>query len=387
MECGVESDAPEVAGEALQLQAMSASPSSSSALQPSATALRWQNWLSSVLLVAAACAIYALSPFNRRQLDHYYGTVSVLFSGLQFLLSSALVYGVLLGLYFLLLDREPQASKSLRLMRLLARCAREPRQLLRRGLSADDRLVLFTALLKAFFGPMMVLSLMDFCLGAWRNGSAIVESGILAQDFRTVFDRHGFWFALQLIFFVDVLVFTIGYLVELPRLGNQIRSVETTLVGWLAALACYPPFNLLTAAILGSYKSEFPKFADPTVHLLANGLGLTLMAIYTAASVALGFKASNLTHRGIVARGPYAIVRHPAYVCKNAAWWIGASPFIQQAFQTSTFEGLQALGSMAGWTAIYALRALTEEDHLRRVDGDYEVYARKVRYRFIPGLI
>ena len=37
-------------------------------------------------------------------------------------------------------------------------------------------------------------------------------------------------------------------------------------------------------------------------------------------------------------------------------------------------------------TAVYVLRALTEEDHLRRVDGEYDAYCRKVRYRFVPGI-
>lgn len=353
----------------------------------SAPTLRWQNWAASALWVAAGCALYSLSPFNRKQMDAYYGAPSLLFTGLQFLTASALIYTALLGLYFLFADRSPQPSKSLRLAHLLARYGRDPLGSWRNGLSADDRLVLFTTLLKAFFGPMMVVSLMDFCLGAWRNGHAIIDSGALLQDLRTLFDRYGFWFLLQLILFVDVLVFTVGYLVELPRLGNQIRSVETRLIGWMAALVCYPPFNQVTVAILGSYKSEFPKFEDPRVHLLMNILGLLLMAVYASASVALGFKASNLTHRGIVTRGPYAIVRHPAYICKNTAWWIGSVPFVGQAFQVSTFAGVQAVASVIGWTAIYILRALTEEDHLRRVDGEYDRYAQKVRFRFIPGLI
>ena len=353
----------------------------------SAAVLRWQNWTASVLWVVAGCAVYGLSPFNRKQLDSSYGAPFWQFTGLQFLVASALVYTALLGMYFLSADRSPQSSKSLRLVRLLARYGRGPRESWRLGLSADDRLVLFTTLLKAFFGPMMVMSLMDFCLGAWRNGHAIVDSGALLQNFQLMFNRHGFWFLLQLILFVDVLVFTVGYLIELPQLGNQIRSVETRLIGWMAALVCYPPFNQVTVAILGSYKSEFPKFEDPGVHLMMNILGLLLMAVYASASIALGFKASNLTHRGIVARGPYAIIRHPAYLCKNTAWWIGSVPFVVQAFQVSTFAGVQAVGSVIGWTAIYVLRALTEEDHLRRVDGEYDRYAEKVRFRFIPGVI
>ena len=42
---------------------------------------------------------------------------------------------------------------------------------------------------------------------------------------------------------------------------------------------------------------------------------------------------------------------------------------------------------MTGWSMIYLLRALTEEDHLRRVDGDYAAYASRVRWRFIPGVV
>ena len=49
--------------------------------------------------------------------------------------------------------------------------------------------------------------------------------------------------------------------------------------------------------------------------------------------------------------------------------------------------GAQALASVVGWTLLYALRALTEEEHLRSVDGEYAAYAARVRYRFIPGLL
>ncbi len=349
--------------------------------------LRWQNWGASALLVALAGLVYDLAPWNEQQLSTGYGPPSFAFTGHQFLLAASAGYVVLLAAYFVALDRKPSVSKALRLIGWVARAVRAPSATLRAGLQPEDRLALFSTLLKGFFGPMMTVSLMDFCLGAWRNGNAIIDAGALQQDYLTVFNQFGFWFLLQLILFVDVLVFTIGYLVELPRLGNQIRSVETTLFGWLAALVCYPPFNKGTVAILGSYKSEFPQFDDPTMHLIMNAVGLALMAIYASASVALGLKASNLTHRGIVARGPYALVRHPAYMCKNAAWWIGSVPFSVQAFQLSVFDGLQAIASVVGWTGIYVLRALTEEDHLRRVDGEYEAYAARVRYRFVPGLI
>ena len=158
---------------------------------------------------------------------------------------------------------------------------------------------------------------------------------------------RSFWFALQFILFFDVLVFTFGYLVELPRLKNQIRSVDPHWIGWAAALVCYPPFNSVTHYIFGSTMSDFPQFDDPTIHAVLNALLLLLMGIYASASVALGFKGSNLTHRGIVARGPYAFIRHPAYICKNAAWWIGSLPLFAKGFENSWFAGVLAIASMS----------------------------------------
>jgi protein-S-isoprenylcysteine O-methyltransferase Ste14 len=350
--------------------------------------LRLKNLAASAGIVVAACAIYAASPINRGQLESHYGPASLFrFSGWQFLPWAALVYVLLLLAVYMFGEPVARVSKSLRFVELLATFLRAPADTWRRGLTRDERLALLVTLLKAFYGPMMGMSLMGFCMGAWSNGLAIVHTGLAATDIRGLFDRFGFWFLMQCILFVDVLVFTLGYLIESPRLDNRIRSVDPTLLGWAAALVCYPPFNKVTVLVLGSQHSDFPRFDDPTVHLSLNLLLLTLMAIYASASVALGWKASNLTHRGIIARGPYSVIRHPAYTCKNMAWWIGSIPLVSAAFSSSLLDGLQALGSVVGWTAVYVLRALTEEDHLRSVDGEYAVYAQKVRYRFIPGLI
>jgi protein-S-isoprenylcysteine O-methyltransferase Ste14 len=122
------------------------------------------------------------------------------------------------------------------------------------------------------------------------------------------------------------------------------------------------------------------------MHIVMNVLLLLLMTIYAAASVAMGWKASNLTYRGMVTRGPYAIVRHPAYACKNLAWWIGAMPAISAALERSIAAGLMVIASVLATNMLYALRALTEEDHLREVDGEYAAYAARVRWRFIPGI-
>jgi len=348
--------------------------------------LRLKNAGASIILTALACAIYGYAPHNEKQMTELFGSVGYSFIGSEFLVRAALGYMALLLVYFLV-ERNPGISKSLLCLRVAGRFVQAPSAVWRAGLSRPERIAVLTTLLKGFFGPMMVMSLMVFFMAALANGLAIARSGVVVTGFLTVFDRYGYWFLIQLILFVDVSIFTVGYLVELPSLRNEIRSVDPTLLGWTAALICYPPFNTVSGAILGSPVSDFPRFDDPTTHLSLNLALLTLMAIYASASVALGFKASNLTHRGVVARGPYAVIRHPAYVSKNLAWWIGSVPLVTEAFHQSMFGGLQAVASVAGWSMIYILRALTEEDHLRSVDDEYAAYATKVRYRFIPGVI
>jgi protein-S-isoprenylcysteine O-methyltransferase Ste14 len=352
----------------------------------STAAVRLRNAVSATTVVAAACAAYAIAPWNARQMREWHALGELMFSGREFLIGSAAAYAAATCAW-LLLERQPVRGKSLRTCGLVWRALRQPRATLAAGLAREDRVALLATLLKAVFAPLMMMSLMAFCVSAWKNGHGLVEALAAGFGSHVAFNRWGFWFALQLILFVDVAIFTVGYLVETPRLANEIRSVDPTLVGWAAALACYPPFNTYTAKVLGTQTSDFPQFADPALHVLLNALLLALMAVYAAASVALGWKASNLTHRGIVARGPYSFVRHPAYTCKNMAWWIGAGPLVSQAFERGTASGLAALGSVAGWTLVYVLRAITEERHLRGVDGEYAAYAARVRWRFVPGLI
>jgi protein-S-isoprenylcysteine O-methyltransferase Ste14 len=338
--------------------------------------------------VILSCAAYRYAPFSyhQQQFGELYGAIGFSFTGGQYLFIAAAGYIAILALYFAL-ETNIGTAKALRLFRVAGSFAKQPLTVTRRGLEPADRLAVLTMLLKAFFGPMMVMSLLRFCQGALATGERLFDDGGLAAGLFALLTEHAFWFFMNLILFVDVLLFTVGYLLESPRLRNEIRSVDATLIGWGAALLCYPPFNALTGSILGSNVSDFPKFDDPTVHVVLNALLLVLMAIYASASVALGWKASNLTHRGIIDRGPYRFIRHPAYVCKNMAWWIGSVPLVGLAFGESALSGLLAVASVAGWSMLYVLRALTEEDHLKRVDGEYAKYAARVRWRFIPGLI
>lgn len=347
--------------------------------------LRLRNCAASFVFASTAVLAYMTAPHAQQMRERAWSESSAV-TGSMVLLVGYAVYCVILALLYAL-EHRPQESKSVAALRGLVRLARSPVRTLSAGLPEQERLGLLTILLKAFFAPLMLLSLFGWTSAMVMNGTYVfAHLPSLHTDFLRIFNSHGFWFLFQLIVFADVAFFTIGYLVEHPRLKNQIRSVDRSWQGWAVTLACYPPINGITNWLLGGSATEFPQFDNPVVHVAVNAAVLVLMAIYAWASVALNLKASNLTHRGIIDHGPYRYIRHPAYVCKNAAWWLGSLPVIAVAWGESWWAALVAVAATAAWTGVYALRALTEEDHLRQVDGEYDAYCRKVRYRFIPGL-
>jgi protein-S-isoprenylcysteine O-methyltransferase Ste14 len=270
-----------------------------------------------------------------------------------------------------------------------SRMARNPLRLpLKAGFSPAAKQAALALLLKFFFAPLMI----NWCLGhAGDLGNSLLQAASSIRQGisgRALFDGSVFWACFQLILFVDTLLFTLGYIVETPALRNRIRSVDPTFFGWAVCLACYPPFNEFTGRFLQWQSSDFPQFQNDALHFVANISLLVALAVYSWASVALAFKASNLTNRGIVSHGPYASVRHPAYAAKNLAWWIGALPNLYVIFASGNLRyGAYALLSLCGWTLIYVLRAITEERHLLMGRNGYAEYMQRVRWRFIPRVI
>ena len=184
-------------------------------------------------------------------------------------------------------------------------------------------------------------------------------------------------------FVVDVMVATAGYVLTFRPLDAHIRSAEPTVAGWVAALACYPPFALMqangtyagplhyNAGSLAAEDSWAVWLSGSPLFWVVGGALVALTAFYAWATVAFGLRFSNLTHRGILTHGPYALTRHPAYLSKNAFWWLGTLPFLAPAWQ----DAVRNTVLLVVVSAIYYWRARTEQAHLGR-DPDYRRYSR-----------
>ena len=111
---------------------------------------------------------------------------------------------------------------------------------------------------------------------------------------------------------------------------------------------------------------------QPAMLWIWGAILVALTAIYAWATVAFGLRFSNLTHRGIITNGPYRFTKHPAYLSKNAFWWLATMPFLVTS--DSWTDAVRNTVMMVAVSGIYYWRARTEEKHLGS-DPAYTDYA------------
>lgn len=208
----------------------------------------------------------------------------------------------------------------------------------------------------------------------------------------TKLSHFGTWFDFlyDFMYFIDVALVSMGYLMSLRITDTHLRSAEPTMLGWTVALVCYQPFWSLFGRQYLAYDSDYKwgvwLWNSPLLYGLWGGAILLLTAIYVWATVIFGARFSNLTHRGIITNGPYRFTKHPAYVAKNLSWWMISIPFMAQGGGATALRLSFLLLLLSG---IYFLRAKTEERHLSN-DPDYVAYARWVDaygvFRFLNPL-
>ena len=182
---------------------------------------------------------------------------------------------------------------------------------------------------------------------------------------------------IETMFMIDVQIAMVGYLVTMKPLDAQIRTANPHLSAWVAALICYPPFILMGDGDVLDYRHNGAEWAywlqgHTALLWLWAGALVFLTAVYAWATVAFGLRFSNLTYRGVLTNGPYRYTRHPAYLSKNAYWWLASLPFLTTS--GSMVDAIRNTVILALVSAVYYWRARTEEKHLLAEDAKYREY-------------
>lgn len=215
--------------------------------------------------------------------------------------------------------------------------------------------------LKAIFIPLYATSLL-----------ALVRLGLASQPV-TVID----WLTLAVLFAftVDLAFGLSGYLFASNDVAPTVRSTQPRLIGWLVCLACYgpifthwPAFKTVVHAEIG-----WPRHLELSLSgTLAAAVMLALLVLYVWATVVFGLRFSNLANRGVLAAGPYRLMKHPAYFAHAANAWILCFMLLPAA---GIDLGSSQLLVPLAFTVLYWARARTEEVHMRE-DPDYLAYER-----------
>jgi protein-S-isoprenylcysteine O-methyltransferase Ste14 len=163
-------------------------------------------------------------------------------------------------------------------------------------------------------------------------------------------------------------------LVRRDRVGQGTRAWD---VVWLAV---FWPLMLVAPVVAGvdTQRLGHRPLAAWTVPLGAavHAAGMALSAQAMAANPFFEGTARIQPGQVVVDTGPYRTVRHPGYV--GLALWALGSPLLLR----SDLAFLPALLT-AAWVA---LRTALEDRMLRRELAGYEDYARRVRWKLLPGI-
>ncbi len=352
-----------------------------------------KHYGASALIYGAALVFYSLAP-------HFQDLLQVRLHGMPavrlYWYAYAAYLVLTLPIYLLARPRSLWVSKNLLVLGYLSRVVRNclpsrGRETSVWAPSYAEKHALAFLLIKVFYAPLMINS----ALLEYSDFPRLVEGMRIDPTLVNVCDR-GYLLAVSGIFFLDSILFVIGYHTESGLLKNKLRYAETNVWHILVCIACYAPFNLVTSAFLGPSNEDVNiRFTGSLLHPLTWGLrgaALLCLLLMIWASLSLFPKTSNLTNRGIVQRGPYRFIRHPGYLAKNLFWLMTLVPLFIPNIHHPQFTWakycvlcLMLLWGMLGWGTIYFLRAITEERFLGK-DPDYVAYCRKVKYRFIPGV-
>lgn len=233
----------------------------------------------------------------------------------------------------------------------------------------EQKQLILSWLVKLIFIPLMyawlVFSVESYLLHEWSLSSKSWIEGL-------------FLFGLS----VDLLIASAGYIFASRLLNNEVLSTDSSWLGWISCLICYPPLIYVFLKVKQQTNdivwNDWLTTSDVLYWIWAFFI-ISSWLIYWMSTISFGLKFSNLSWRGLVNTGPYRYAKHPAYLSKNIYWWLHAVPFIGV---TSSYELIRNFSGLLFVSFVYYLRAYTEEKHLLRFI-EYQDYYDYMKMRNI----
>ncbi len=239
-----------------------------------------------------------------------------------------------------------------------------------------NRKVLLNIIMRGYFIPFMIIQVY-----------ANIDNAIRSSQYN--FQGYNLFAILTwtsaILWLMDTTNASLSYCIESRWIENRSRSIDMTVGGWLVCLSCYAPMNNVTGLLFpfGPLAAEkYPDsilFNDAAFIYSIKFLEISALIAHVYADVSLGPSIANITFKRLQTRGLYGMIRHPGTTFKLLLWWVQSVFYIR-------FWSIEYLSGHLMWNVIYILRALTEERHLKKFT-EYREYMKKVRYRFIPGIV
>jgi len=153
-----------------------------------------------------------------------------------------------------------------------------------------------------------------------------------------------------------------GWVAVLFLIRRPARQVSTRRLAWVAA-----PIGSFAMLLARPASGGVPQMPAEAVQLL--GVAAALLSLGTLGR-SFGLVAAN---RGVKTRGPYSLVRHPAYT----------GYLIAYAAYCAENPSLRNLSLLVASTAFQLVR-IHEEEQVLSADEGYRRYTSRVRFRLVP---
>jgi protein-S-isoprenylcysteine O-methyltransferase Ste14 len=153
-----------------------------------------------------------------------------------------------------------------------------------------------------------------------------------------------------------------GWVALLFVIRRPASDVSFSRLAWIAA-----PIGTFAMLLARPAEGGLPPLLCEVVQL--GGVAFAVVSL-TALGRSFGLVAAN---RGVKTRGPYALVRHPAY----AGYLVSYLGYVAEN------PSLRNVGLLVVGTAFQLVR-IREEERLLLRDSAYQWYRTRVRYRLVP---